>query len=113
MSELVTGAPPLETFQKWTELAGRGQQMMMEFWSKEQGTAVPTLDPLGAMATWQTAMSAALGDPQKLFALQSRYMTDAMAMWQSFLVPGHVQSPVDESRDKRFAGEAWHDFAAL
>ncbi len=113
MSELVTGAPPLETFQKWTELAGRGQQMMMEFWSKEQGTAVPTLDPLGAMATWQTAMSAALADPQKLFALQSRYMTDAMALWQSFLVPGSTTSPVADTRDKRFAGEAWKEAPAF
>ena len=107
MSDLTTGAQPLEAFQKWTELAGRGQQMMMEFWSKERGTAMPALDPLGAVATWQAAMTAALADPKKLFALQSRYMTDAMALWQSFMVPGSTTSPVTDAPDKRFAGEAW------
>ena len=119
MSEITTGAQPLEAFQKWTELAGRSQQMMMEFWSKEQlpskhqGTALPSLDPLGAMATWQLAMTAALADPQKLLALQGRYMTDAMALWQSFLVPGSKSSPVADSRDKRFAGDAWKDAPAF
>ena len=65
----------LEVFQKWTEITGRSQQMMMEFWAKEQGTALPSLDPLGAMATWQLAMSAAMADPQRLVALQTKYMS--------------------------------------
>ena len=113
MSELAASAQPLEAFQKWTELAGRSQQMMMEFWSKEHGTALPSLDPLGAMATWQQAMTAALADPQKLLALQSRYLTDAMALWQSFLVPGSSSSPVADTRDKRFAGDAWKEAPAF
>jgi len=95
-------------FQKWTELSGRGQQMMLEFWTREADT-LPLTDPLGMMATWQRTVTAWMSDPAKLLEIQTRYMTDAMAMWQSFLVPGHVQSPVSEARDKRFAGEAWHE----
>ena len=102
----------LEHFQKWTELTGRGQQMMMEFWAKEQG-GMPAADPLGIMATWQRATAAVLGDPQKLLALQSRYMTDAMALWQSFLTPGSVASPVADVKDKRFAGDAWKEAPAF
>ena len=113
MAELPAEPQPIETFQKWTELAGRSQQMMMEFWSKDQGTAMPSLDPLGAMATWQAAMTAAMADPQRLLALQGRYMTDAMALWQSFMTPGKATSPVAEVKDKRFAGEAWREAPAF
>jgi polyhydroxyalkanoate synthase len=113
MVDLPVEAQPLENFQKWTELAGRSQQMMMEFWAREKGAALPSLDPLGAMATWQLAMSAAMADPQKLFALQTKYMNDAMALWQSFLVPGAGKSPVADIKDKRFAGEAWREVPAF
>jgi polyhydroxyalkanoate synthase len=95
----------IEQFQKWTELMGRGQQMMVEFMAKEPGGA--PADPLGAMATWQRATAAALADPQRLIDLQTRYLTDAMALWQSFVTPDTVASPVGAIKDKRFAGEAW------
>lgn len=113
MADLPAEPQPIETFQKWTELAGRSQQMMMEFWSKEHGTSMPSLDPLGAMATWQTAMTAAMADPQRLLALQSRYMADAMALWQSFAIPGKAVSPVAHVKDKRFSSDAWQDAPAF
>jgi polyhydroxyalkanoate synthase len=103
---------PLEAFQKWTELAGRGQQMMMEFWAREQ-IALPPPDPLGIMATWQKATTALMADPQKLMDLQTRYITDAMTLWQSFIMPDKVKSPVAEVKDKRFAGEAWREAPAF
>jgi polyhydroxyalkanoate synthase len=102
----------VERFQKWTELAGRGQQMMLEFWTKESDT-LPSPDPLGLMGTWQRAMGAWMSDPARLMDLQSRYISDAMAMWQSFLVPGKAASPVGEVRDKRFASEAWRETPAF
>jgi polyhydroxyalkanoate synthase len=101
-----TDTQPIEQFQKWTELLGRGQQMMVEFLAKEQPGAAPS-DPMGVMATWQRAATAALADPQRLIELQTRYMADAMALWQSFLSPGTVASPIGDVKDKRFAGEAW------
>ncbi|WP_310496819.1 class I poly(R)-hydroxyalkanoic acid synthase [Sandarakinorhabdus sp.] len=103
---------PIEQFQKWTELMGRGQQMMLEFMSKEQ-TSLPAADPLGIMATWGRAMNAAMTDPAKLFDLQSRYLKDAMTLWQSFLSPGSATSPVAGVKDKRFAGEAWRETPAF
>ena len=113
MADVPAEPQPIEMFQKWTEITGRGQQMMMEFWAKEQGTTMPSLDPLGAMATWQLAMSAAMTDPKRLVDLQTRYMTDAMALWQSFAMPGKVVSPVPVVKDKRFASEAWSEAPAF
>ncbi len=112
MAEVPAEPQPLEAFQKWTELAGRGQQMMMEFWAKEQ-IALPPPDPLGIMATWQKTAQALMADPQKLIELQTRYMTDAMTLWQSFLTPDTVKSPVAEVKDKRFAGDAWRELPAF
>ncbi len=103
---------PLEQFQKWTELAGRGQQMMLEFLAKERKPTATT-DPMGILATWQKATAAALNDPQRLIELQTRYMTDAMTLWQSFLVPGGAVSPIAETKDKRFAGDAWRETPAF
>ena len=51
MAQVPTETQPLEQFQKWTELAGRGQQMMLEFLAKEP--EVGATDPMGMMATWQ------------------------------------------------------------
>ena len=112
MADVPVEPQALENFQKWTDLAGRGQQMMMEFWAREQDS-LPASDPLGIMATWQRATAAALSDPQKLLALQTRYMTDAMTLWQSFLTPGSVASPVADVKDKRFAAEAWKEAPAF
>lgn len=103
---------PIEQFQQWTDLVGRGQQLMLEFWSKEH-ESLPGPDPLGLVATWQRAAAAVMADPKKLFDLQSRYMTDAMALWQSFMVPGTSKSPVADVKDKRFSGEAWREAPAF
>ena len=103
-----TAAAPLEQFQRWTDLIGRGQQTMLEFMTREQsGGANP--DPFGMMTTWQKVAAAAVADPAKLAEMQTRFMTDSMALWQSFLTPGG-QSPV---KDKRFKGEAWGQVPAF
>nr|WP_310522228.1 class I poly(R)-hydroxyalkanoic acid synthase [Polymorphobacter sp.] len=111
MADVPAEPQALAQFQQWTELAGRGQQMMLEFWTKEHD-AMPAGDPLGMMATWQRATAAAMSDPARLYDLQTRYMTDAMALWQSFLTPG-TKSPVADVKDKRFAGEAWREAPAF
>jgi polyhydroxyalkanoate synthase subunit PhaC len=91
-------------FQKLTDLAGKGQQMMLEFWTKEHGQAPMIPDPLGMMTTWTKAWTAMLSDPAKLLEQQQRYMADAMALWQRFLTPDAEQPAV---KDKRFASDAW------
>ena len=109
-----TEPPAIATFQKWTDLMGRGQQMMLEFATREHTPALPDPDPLGLLATWQKAGAAALADPQKLIDLQTRFFTDSMTLWQSFL-PGNdaPKSPVADVKDKRFASAAWRETPAF
>ncbi len=102
-----TELPVVEQLQKWTDLMGRGQQLMLEFWTREQGT-LPPPDPMGIMATWQKAGAALLSDPKRLVEIQTRFLEDSMTLWRSFLGGADAPaSPVGTVKDKRFAGEAW------
>ncbi|WP_235889354.1 PHA/PHB synthase family protein [Glacieibacterium frigidum] len=100
---------PLEQFQRWTDLIGRGQQTMLEFMTREPA-ADANPDPFGMMATWQKVAAAAAADPAKLVEMQTRFMTDSLALWQSFLTPGADKPQV---KDKRFKGEAWGEVPAF
>ena len=107
--------PVLEQFQRWTHLVGRGQQTMLEFMTRNAdkgGAEGPNPDPFNLMETWQRVATAAAADPAKLVAMQTQFVTDSIALWQSFLA-GKPESPVAEVRDKRFKGEAWHDVPAF
>ncbi|MEI6485017.1 MAG: class I poly(R)-hydroxyalkanoic acid synthase [Sphingomonadales bacterium] len=98
-----------ENFQKLTDLAGKGQQMMLEFWTREHAATPMIADPLGFPGTWQKAMAAMMADPARLIEQQQRYFTDAMALWQGFLT-GSAPAAV---KDKRFAGSAWAETPAF
>ena len=113
MTDAIAELPALEQFQKWTDLMGRGQQMMLEFATKEGEGGMPNPDPLGLIGTWQKATAAALADPQKLFEQQTRFMGDAMKLWQSFLGGEAAASPVAPIKDKRFASPAWAETPAF
>ena len=99
----------IEQFQKWSELLGRGQQMMVEFLAKEP-TAAPA-DPMGAMATWQRATAAALADPQRLIDLQTRYLTDAITRWiagnDPFTARLNLDVPVYNDYDQLMRLDEW------
>ena len=99
-----------QNFQMATDLVGKGQQMMLEFLSKEHGQAPLIPDPLGMITTWTRAWTAMLTDPVKLMEQQQRYMTDALALWQRFLVPDSEKPTV---KDKRFASAAWAEMPAF
>lgn len=99
-----------ENFQKITDLMGKGQQMMLEFWTKEHSAPPMIADPLGVMATWTKAWTAMLSDPAKLVEMQTRYINDAMALWQRFLLPDGEQAQI---KDKRFASPAWAETPAF
>ncbi len=113
MTDAPAELPALEQFQKWTDLMGRGQQMMLEFVTKDGDGALPNPDPLGLMGIWQKAATATLADPQKLFETQTRFMGDTMKLWQSFLGGVAPASPVAAVKDKRFAGAAWQETPAF
>lgn len=103
-----------QNFQKATDLMGRGQQMMLEFLSKEHGQEPLIPDPLGMMTTWTRAWTAMLTDPVRLMEQQQRYMTDALALWQRFMVSDSDKTPEKMGvKDKRFASAAWAETPAF
>ena len=59
-----------ENFQKFTDLIGKGQQMMMEFWTKEHAATPMVTDPMGFMSGWQKAITALMSDPARLMEQQ-------------------------------------------
>jgi polyhydroxyalkanoate synthase len=99
-----------QSFQQLTDLTGKAQQMMLEFWTKEHGQPPLVPDPLGMMTTWAKAWSAMLADPARLFEQQQRYLTDALDLWQRFLTPDAEKAQV---KDKRFAAAAWAENPAF
>ena len=105
-------APPaLEQFQRWTDLIGRGQQTMLEFMTRQPGPDLGA-DPLGLAATWQKVAVAAAADPARLVDLQTRLVTDSIALWQSFL-GGKPAAAAAPAPDKRFKNDAWSEFPAF
>ena len=101
--------PALDQFQRWSDLIGRGQQTMLEFMTRE--TAAPANpDPFGLMTTWQKVATAAAADPQKLAEMQTRFITDSLALWQSFTTPEVKPAAV---ADKRFKDAAWAELPAF
>ena len=100
--------PALAQFQRWTDLIGRGQQTMLEFMSREGVPANP--DPFGMLSTWQKAAAAAVAEPQKLVELQTRFMTESLALWQSFMTPDAARPAVE---DKRFKDASWAELPAF
>ena len=102
-----------EHAQRWTWLAGKMQQMMMEFWAKEATDGVVLgPDPLGLVETWSKMATAAMTDPARLAQLQADYWRDALTLWQAFATPGEVQPP-QLPADKRFKGQAWSEMPAF
>ena len=93
-----------ENFQKFTDLMGKGQQMMMEFWTKEHAATPIVTDPMGFMSGWQKAITALMSDPARLMEQQQKYMADAMMLWKNFISPDAEKPTI---KDKRFANEAW------
>ncbi|MBW7945429.1 MAG: class I poly(R)-hydroxyalkanoic acid synthase [Sphingomonadaceae bacterium] len=102
-----------EHVHRWTWLAGKMQQMLMEFWAKEATDGIVLgPDPLGLVETWSKMATAAMTDPARLAQLQADYWRDAMTLWQAFATPGEVEPPQLPS-DKRFKGEAWSEMPAF
>ena len=111
------GSPDaVEAFERLTEVSGRAQQMMMEFWTGEAlkaksatGEAFAQMEQWTEMwADWGRAFAAA--DTGRLQKMASDYWTDAMMLWASMLT-GRPETMPSAARgtDKRFTGSAWED----
>ncbi len=104
----------VETFERMTEVAGKAQQMMLEYWARE-GAMMGASPPEGfesitrmadMWADWAKAWSSA--DPAKLVKLTGDYWTDALKLWSGFMT-GTPQADADPVKDKRFQGAAWSE----
>ncbi len=104
----VPALPALDQFQRWSDLAGRASQTMLEFMTKEGAPASP--DPFAMASTWVKVAAAAAAEPQKMVEMQTRFMTDGLALWQSFLTPAAAKPEV---KDKRFKDASWADLPAF
>src|SRR3546814_7542519 len=96
------GTAPAEQFQRWTWLAGRAQQLMMEFWAREAERGVDLgPDPLGLADLWGKMAAAAVSDPGRLAQMQVDYWRDALSLWQAFAGPGPERAATPASADTR------------
>jgi polyhydroxyalkanoate synthase len=109
----------VEQFERMTEVAGKAQQMMLEFWTGE-GSRLAARGPdpeamrkltdmWGDFLTGDWAKAWANADPARLVRLTGDYWTDAMQLWAGmFLGAAAPEPPAAATRaDKRFAAEAW------
>ncbi len=120
--EAQAGPAPLEVFERMTEVAGRAQQMMLEFWTAHaalMGDRVqPSLtipegyDPIAhladAWADWAKALAAT--DPVEMARLQQRFFADALQLWSGILSGKPEAIPETANhKDRRFRSEAWSE----
>ena len=101
---------PLQAFQQWSDLMGRSQQMMMEFWTKQDGLSS---DPFGLMNAWQSMLNSTGADPNRFLAQQTAMWNDGVKLWQAFLSGKPAEGPAANVRDKRFGSAAWTENPAF
>ena len=109
----------VEQFERMTEVAGKAQQMMLEFWTGEGAklaTTPPEPDALakltamwGDVLTGDWAKAWASADTAKLVRMTGDYWTDAMQLWAGMFLGGTAPAVPEAAKavDKRFKGEAW------
>ncbi|TPE62670.1 class I poly(R)-hydroxyalkanoic acid synthase [Sandaracinobacter neustonicus] len=100
-------------FERVTEVAGKAQQMMLEFWTGEGGKLAGEAgapDSLGRLidvwGDWAKAWAGA--DATQLVKLTGDYWTDAMKLWAGLFLgkPDSVPEIV-LTEDKRFKSDSW------
>ena len=113
MAKTETGPDAVAQFERVTEVAGKAQQMMLEFWTGEGGKLageVNSPDSLGQLidvwGDWAKAWAGA--DATQLVKLTGDYWTDAMKLWAGLFL-GKPESVPDIvlAEDKRFKGDSW------
>ncbi|HPU15665.1 MAG TPA: class I poly(R)-hydroxyalkanoic acid synthase [Polymorphobacter sp.] len=102
-----TPPAPAETLQRWSQLLGESQKLMMAFMTREGQKAPANPYPAGLFEGWAEFAGALAKNPAKLVELQTKYWTDAAKLWQAFATGQPAESPAAAIKDKRFAAEDW------
>ncbi|MGL6043771.1 MAG: PHA/PHB synthase family protein [Sandaracinobacteroides sp.] len=110
-------ADAVEQFEQMTHVAGKAQQMMLEFWTGEGGKLAARPGDPHALSKltelwgdWATAMAGA--DTARLMKLTGDYWTDALQLWSGMFL-GKTAGALELApelapvTDKRFKDEAW------
>lgn len=106
----------VELFERMTYLAGKAQQMMMTFWSRETASGQPMpIDPFGMADLWPQVTAAAMSNPMRLAQMQMDYVQEAARLWEGFLSGGgsENETALANKKDRRFASEAWEQIPAF
>lgn len=106
-------ADAVEAFERMTEVAGKAQQMMLEFWTGHAGAMAPPADAAGGLARmtemwtdWARAWAGA--DPARLVKLTGDYWADTLKLWSGLMTGDPALMP-EVGKDKRFQAEAWSE----
>ncbi len=98
---------PAETLQRWGQLLGESQKLMMAFMAREASKPPANPYPGGLFEGWAEFAGALAKNPTKFVELQTKYWTDAAKLWQAFATGHAEESPAAAIKDKRFAAEDW------
>lgn len=110
------GPDPVDSFERMTEVVGKAQQMMLDYWAGEGGP--PRTDALdlasasaGLVELWgDWARAWASADTDRLVKLTGDYWTDALRLWSGLLGGKADELPEAATRaDRRFADKAWSE----
>lgn len=96
-----SGIPSLDQMQRWTQVIGRAQQMILEKAAESALQADSSLAGGGASPLMPF-------DPEKIAALQADFAGKGIALWHQFL-DGAVPESASAGGDARFKNAAWSE----
>jgi polyhydroxyalkanoate synthase subunit PhaC len=112
---------PLESFERMGEVAGKAQQMMLEFWTAEAAKletlgAAPGSEAVATAGKLTTTLAStfqdwakawATTDPAEIARLTTDYWSESLTLW-SGMMTGNLEA-LPAKADKRFQAEAWSE----
>lgn len=110
-----TASEAVAQFETMTEVVGKAQQMMMEFWSGEaRRGALPADFSDGFQRVgdfWQELGRACMAaDPARLAEIQQQWWADSVSLFSGVMGADPSLIPATAAaKDRRFAGDAWSD----
>ncbi len=111
----IGAAESVKQFEQLTEVIGKSQQLMMEFWASEAGkdaTAATLAGNLQRIGDYWMDLGRAFAaaDPARLADIQKQWWTDSLRLMTGVMSGDQSQIPdAANVADRRFKGEEWAD----